>query len=100
MQTIQLWKKVKGNLSVKLNTGQIIKKNNEVFSAREKDIPKMFRPYFEEVLSEVEDGLEYKVIKRGKGAWYDVVDVDGTVVNPGSMRKKEAQEFADKLNNQ
>ena len=104
MEKVITWKKVGGG-SLRFN-GQIIKPG-QTFKARDSEIS----PTFRDVIIPLEaipgvapapgrpvevitaDKVEYKLKARGTGGWYDVVDVNGKVLNQAGMRKETAEKL-------
>ena len=91
------WKKIGGG-SFRLHTGKIIKPN-QIFMAREEDIPEAFRDL---VVPVEEEGkprktrtssrkkAEYSLRKAGEGL-FDIVGPDGKVLNEAPLPKAEAE---------
>ena len=104
MEKVITWKKVGGG-SLRFN-GQIIKPG-QTFKARDSEIS----PTFRDVIIPLEaipgvapdpgrpakvitaDVVEYKLNARGTGGWYDVVDVNGKVLNEKALKKDVAEKL-------
>ena len=70
--------------------------------AREEDIPKSMRDVIvpmEELPSEMVEPIkikptEFKMVARGgSSTWFDIVDVDGKILNEKALTKTTAQQF-------
>lgn len=101
------WRKTGGG-SFRMGSGKIIKPG-QVFTARLDEIPVAFRDVImplddKEIITETNAAvdvpkapeLEYTVRHKG-GAWYDVVNKDGKVLNDKSLRKEAAEELVASL---
>lgn len=93
------WKKTGGG-SFRMASGKIIKPN-QVFWAREEDIPQGFRDVIIPLTEIPQDDVgpvskEYTLKHRGAG-WYDIEDGTGKVLNEKALRVKEAEAMLEAL---
>jgi hypothetical protein len=101
-----------GSFYAVIDGKQRIIKPGEVFIAKLEDIPEAFRDSVkpmdggmktmkevvekqEETIAEVAESVFS--LKHKGGAWYDVVDVDGKVMNEKSLRKADAEKLISSL---
>ena len=94
------WKKLGGG-SFRMANGRIIK-SNQIFDAKQEDIPVAFRdvvvpvnPLPADRPLEVVQGA-YSIKSKGPG-WYDVVDSLGKVINEKSLRREDAEKLLESL---
>lgn len=104
----KVWYKKIGGGSLRIG-GKIVKPG-EKFRATPESIPKGFRDLlipleggsFEEVEKKQAVKLDitkstYKLVKREKSAWFDVVDANGKVLNEKGMKKEIAEKLISDL---
>ena len=105
-----LWKKI-GAGSFRMANLKYIKPG-QIFEATEEEIPVAFRdlivrvdgdasPSPVEVEKKLDDvakeASEYTLKARGGGGWYDVVDINGKVVNEKALKQDAALELINTL---
>lgn len=97
------WKKTGGGTFRMPNR---IIKPNEVFEAKPSEIPMGFRHIIiplDEIPAEalapkvIGKTMEYSIVKREKGSWYDVVTEGGKKLNEKALTKDDAEKMVEDL---
>jgi len=89
-----------GGGSFRLKNGRIIKPN-QIFKAYPSEIPKAFTDLIKPLEDIKEEPVEiidtvYTLNSRSVG-WWDVVDIDGKIMNENALRKEAAEELLNNL---
>jgi hypothetical protein len=75
----------------------------QVFEAEEKEIPKNFRDVIVRIeaitpeMDKLHPTIQKPYMKRRAGAWYDVYDYEGNLVNERGINKKDAEKLLAKI---
>lgn len=101
------WQKIGGgSLRLTIDGKKHIIKPNEKFKAGLNEVPQAFRDRIiplddlpGKAPAPVITGVEtvYVLKQRGKGGWYDVVDLNGKVLNEKALKKEVAEKLVQDL---